>query len=339
MQSRWLWLAIPWAIFLILAAGWSAYWFGLSNAVRERLEAVAAREHVGGFKLSIGAIEARGFPMLLRFELTDLALAPLDDEWRINTAAGALHVQLFNPEHVIYEARAPIQIARPEATSTLSADALIFSVRLAQGAFAQAGVEADALVLDDPATPGALNVGKLVVNLRPDPRAEHEYQIAFAAEAVSLPAPVRSFEGLGQDVALLRAAIVLERARALLENEEGDTLGPWSASGGRLRFEALALNWGALSSTGAGWGGLDDQRRLIGELALPIEHPAQLFRALAAGPGVEDDARQTLTLLSAAFAQNAEPFTLDVEARDGVLRLEGLRARTLPPVYKPDDGE
>lgn len=336
MKSRWLWLAIPWAIFLILAAGWSAYWLGLSAAVRDRLEAVAAREHVGGFRVSIGAIEARGFPMLLRLELSDLALAPVDEEWRISTAAGALHVQMFNPEHVIYEARAPIVIARAEAVSTLSADALIVSVRLQQGAFAQAGIEADALVLDDPAEPGELRVGKLVVNLRPDPRSDAEHQIALSAEALSLPRPVRSFEGLGQEVALLRAAIVLEQSSALLESAEGDTLGPWSAAGGRLRFEALALNWGALSTTGAGWGSLDEERRLIGELALPIDEPAQLFRALAAGPGVEAETRQALTLLSAAFAQNAAPFTLDVEAQGGVLRLEGLRARSLPPVYKPD---
>jgi hypothetical protein len=334
MMKRWLWLAIPWAIFLALALGWVIYWNVLAHGARERVTAWLAQEQTRGAEASIGSIEARGFPVLLRLELRDIAYAPAGSGWRASTAAAALHVQMFNPQHVIFQAAAPFAFARGDGHVTnISAETLVVSVRNANGALAQAGLEADNLRLDDPNEDGALSARKIVLNLRPDPRAVGDLQVAFDAQGVSLAQPVRSFEALGQEVAALRAAIVIEHSAALLQGAEDDPLGPWREAGGRLRFEALAFTWDALQATGSGEVGLDDQRRLTGALALPIENPSALFRALAGGPDVERETRQALTLLSAAFAQNDNGLTLDVEAQDGVLRLEGLRTRTLPPVY------
>lgn len=333
-MKRWIWLAIPWAFFLALAIGWTVYWNVLANGARARVEAWAAAERERGADVRVSGIEARGFPVLLRLDLRDVVYAPAQGGWRLSTARGGVHVQMFNPRHVIFEAGAPIAFARDNGDVTnITGDALIVSVRMAGDALSQAGLEADNLVLDDPAEAGVLSVRKLVLNLRPDPRADGDMQMAFDAQALSLAQPVRSFEALGQEVEMLRAAIVIEQAGALAESAESDPLAPWRTAGGRLRFEALTLNWGALRTDGDGVAGLDDQRRLAGALALPIEEPTALFRALAGGPELSDDTRRALTLLSAAFAQSDRGLTLDVEAQNGVLRLEGLRVRDLPPVY------
>jgi hypothetical protein len=206
-------------------------------------------------------------------------------------------------------------------------------VRTAGGALAQAGIEADNLVLDDPAEAGVLSARKLVLNLRPDPRASGHMQVALDIEALGLPRPVRSFEALGQTLEALQAAVVIEQAQALLQSAPNDPLAPWRSGDGRVRFEALNVNWGPLRTTGQGVVRLDEQRRLAGALTLPIEEPAALFRALAGGADMNEDARRTLTLLSAAFARSERGLTLDVDAQNGVLRLEGLRVRELPSVY------
>ncbi len=334
MKTRWLWLVIPWVIFIALALGWVAYWNVLADGARERVQAWLASEQARGAEASIGRIEAKGFPVLMRLDLSGIAYAPAEGGWRLTSAAGALHVQMFNPEHVIFEAQAPLAFARDNGDVTnISADALIVSVRNAGGALAQAGVEADNLALDDPAQPGVLSARKLVLNLRPDPRADADTQVSLEMQGLSLAQPVRSFEGLGQDVAQLRAAIVIEQSAALLQSADGDPLAPWRAAGGRVRMEALAINWGALDGSGEGHIALDDQRRLAGELHLPIADPAAFFAALNASPEIDDDARLALSLLSRAFARSSEGLTLDLEGRDGVLRIEGLTARTLPPVY------
>lgn len=334
MKAKRLWLIIPWAIFLALAIGWVIYWNVLANGARTRLEAWIASEHAKGAQVSIGEIEARGFPVLLRLELAFIEYAPAGGGWRMTTEAGALHLQMLNPQHAIFEAKAPITVARDNGDVTnIRADALIVSVRMSGASLAQAGVEADNLVLDDPQEAGVTAARKLVLNMRPDPRAEGDVQIALDVQGLALAKPVRSFEALGQTVELLRAAVVAEHAAELLEGADGDALAPWRAVGGRLRFEALTLNWGALNTTGEGVVAIDDQRRLTGALAFPIEEPAPLLRTLADGPETNADTRQALTLLSAAFERNDRTLTLDLEAQDGVLRLEGFRVRRLPAVY------
>lgn len=334
MNARKLWLIVPWAIFAVLAIGWIIYWNTVAGAAEARVRAWAAEQTQQGADVSIGRIVKHGFPVLLRLEMRGLSYAPARGGWRVQTERADLHVEMWNPQHVILKAEAPIALSRANgATTNIMADALIASVRMNGAALAQAGIEADNLALDDPAQEGVLRARKVVLNVRPDARAAGEYQMAFEATALTLPRPVRSFEAFGLDVPMLRAAIVVTDAAALAQASQDDALGPWREAGGRLRIEALQLHWGPLETTGHGEGGLDEQRRLQGVLTLPIEHPAPIFTAIANGRNVNEDARRALGLLATGYMISGDDITLDVEAHDGVLRLEGLAVRPLPPVY------
>lgn len=333
-MKRALWLWIPWIAFVLLATAWVTYWHIVAGEAERRVRAWVTEEVARGARAEIGAIVRHGFPVLLRLELRDVAYAPARGGWRAETQAAHLHVQLMNTEHVMFEAPHPIAISRSDGGVTnIAADALIASLRTRGGALAQAGVEAENLTLDDPAEEGVLRAERLVINVRPDPRIDGDYQLAFDAATLTLPREVRSFETFGLSVPSLRAAIVVEEAAALLEASRDDPLGPWREAGGQLRFEALSLSWGPLEATGAGQGGLDAQRRLVGALSLSVPRPGGVFAALAQGGNVDESARQALTLLAAGYALSGDDITLDVEAGNGVLRLEGLPVRPLPPVY------
>lgn len=333
-MKKYIWLAAPWAVFILLALGWTLYWNTVAGEAERRVQASIAEQQADGATASIGAISRHGFPAIMRLQLDNVSYAPARGGWRATTERVDLHINLMNTQHVTIKAEAPIAIAREDGSITnIAADTMIGSFRTANGALAQAGVEADNLTLDDPSDDGILRARKLVINLRPDPRAEGEYQLSFDATELLLPRPVRSFETFGQEVAALRAAIVIEQGSALLESAPGDPTGPWREAGGRLRFEALALNWGPLQATGTGFGGLDAERRLAGDLELPIEEPAPIFTAIAQGENVSEDARRAIGLLAAGFAISGDGINLDVEAQNGVLRLEGLSVRELPPVY------
>ena len=145
----------------------------------------------------------------------------------------------------------------------MTADALIATLRTERGALAAGGVEADNLLLDDPAEEGQTRVRKVVLNVRPDARTAGAYQVSFDALALTLPRPVRSFEVLGQNVPTLRAAMVVTHGAALMGAAPGDPLGPWREAGGRVRFEGLILDWGPLQTTGSGEGGLVDANRTV----------------------------------------------------------------------------
>lgn len=334
MKIRGLWLVVPWVLFVVAALGWVFYWNYVANEAERRLRTWAFEQSALGASASFEDIVRHGFPVLLRLELLGVNYAPARGGWRATTDRADLHVNLTNPQHVTLEAKAPIAVSRANgAVTNISADAMIATMRTNSGALAVAGVEADNLVLDDPAQEGVLHAQRVVINIRPDSRAAGNYQFAFDAESLTLPRPVRSFEAFGNDVAALRAAIVVTQGAALLESSPEDPLGPWRTAAGRLRFEALVLNWGPIETTGTGEGGLDDQRRLEGRLVLPIERPAPILTAIANGPNVDDDARRALGLLAAGYVVTGNDITLDVGAEDGVLRIEGLPVRPLPPVY------
>ena len=334
MKIRGLWLIVPWVLFILAALGWVFYWNYLGNETERRLRAWVFEQNAAGGSAEIGRVVRHGFPVLMRLELQDIAYAPARGGWRAATQRADLNIDLLNPQHLILEAEAPIAISRSNGSITnVTADQLIASVRTARGSLAVAGVEADNLVLDDPAQEGVLRVTKLVTNMRPDPRAAGEYQLQFDLTSFTLPRPVRSFEAFGQDVAALKARIVIEGGAALLDSSPNDPLGPWREAGGRLRFEGIELNWGPLETIGTGEGGLDEQRRLNGRLVLPVDRPAPVLNAIATGPNVDDDARQALQLLAAGYLVTGDDITLDIGARDGVLNIEGLPVRPLPPVY------
>jgi hypothetical protein len=334
MKIRGLWLIIPWALFVLAALGWVFYWNSLANEAERRVHAWRFEQNADGAAVEIDQIIRHGFPVLLRLELKGVSYAAARGGWRVETDRADLNVDVINPQHVILEAKAPIAISRANgATTNITADALIASVRTDNNRLAVAGIEADNLVLDDPAEDGVLHAAKVLANVRPDARAAGEYQLAFDAQTLTLPRPVRSFEPFGLTVARLRAAIVIQNGALLMQSSPGDPLGPWREGGGRLRFDAVELNWGPLQTTGTGEGGLDAQRRLDGRLVLPVERPAPVLTAIANGPNVEDDARRALSLLAAGYVVTGEDITLDIGAHDGVLNIEGLPVRALPAVY------
>lgn len=334
MKRNWFWLVGPWALFIVLAVGWVAYWHIAAAEAERRIQSFLTEQQSRGASATIDRIVRHGFPAMLRLELQDVNYGPARGGWQMTTDRADLHLNLLNPQHLTLEAKAPIAFQRAGGAFTnVTADALIATLRTAGDRLATAGIEADNLALDDPQEDGVLRAAKVVLNVRPDPRAQGEYQVAFDAQALSLPRPVRSFEGLGQEVQALRAAIVVEQGAALLQTSPGDPLAPWREAEGKLRFDALVLNWGALQTTGTGEGGLDDQRRLQGALRLPIDRPGPFFSAIANGPDVNQDARRGLGLLATAYMLSGDDINLDVEAINGVLRLEGITVRTLPPVY------
>lgn len=334
MKIRGLWLIVPWTLFVFAALGWVFYWHYLANTAEQRVRGWAFEQSAGGASVQFERIVRHGFPVLLRLEMQGARYAAARGGWSVNTDRADLIVDVLNPEHVLLEAKAPISVTRANGSVTnVSADALIASLRTKSGVLAQAGIEADNLVLDDPAEDGVLHATKVMISVRPDARASGEYQLAMEAQALTLPRPVRSFEAFGLDVASLRAAVVVEDGALLLQSSPGDPLGPWRDGGGRLKFDALVLDWGPLQTTGAGEGGLDSQRRLDGRLVLPVDRPAPVLTAIANGPNVDNDARRALSLLAAGYVVTGNDITLDIGAHDGVLRIEGLPVRTLPAVY------
>lgn len=330
------WLVVPWALFVALALGWIGYWNYVASQAERQITAWQFNDNAAGAHVSHGAIVRHGFPVLLRLEIPNISYAPARGGWRLQTARADLNVDLLNPQHIILKAEAPISVSRADgAVTNVTAQSLVASIRMQGAALAVAGIEADNLVLDDPppAQPGRLTIVRFVANARPDPRRAGDYQLALEAANLTLPRPVRGLETFGLNAPLLRGAIVVEHGAALLQGAQGDPLGPWRDAGGKLRFEALDLQWGPLQTSATGEGELDALRRLEGRLVIPVAQPAPVLNAIANGSTINSNARSALQLLAAGYLVSGRQITLDVGAHDGVLTVESIPLRPLPPVY------
>lgn len=158
MKGKWIWLVGPWVLFLVLALGWVGYWFIVAHTSEQRIREWVSAQPAAGGSASTGRIVRHGFPTLMRLEMQDISYAPARAGWRIDTERMNLHINLLDTYHVTLDAKAPIAVSRADGAATnVTADALIATMRTQLGgALAMAGVEADNLVLDDPAEEGQL---------------------------------------------------------------------------------------------------------------------------------------------------------------------------------------
>lgn len=334
-RPRRLGLIIPWTIFAILVIGWVAYWFVLANLAQSRFNAAVEAERANGAEVQIGETRAGGFPLQFALTLTDVSYAPSDRSFRASTPRLVVHVNVLNPYHLLVGFSAPVDIARSETTSRLTATKALASIRFSNGALARASLEGEGLRIDDLSKPGdGVLIAKTLVHLRPDERAAGAYQLALQMEQVALPEPVRAFETFGQTIEALNAAIALDHAEAFSNAPRGDLLGPWSAAGGQARVEALNLAWGALHTQAQGTLTVDDARRPQGSLTLKLSEPATTLRALANSPTLSSDAKRAVQVAALAYALSGDQIDIPLLADDGFLKLATIPLRPLPPLYK-----
>ncbi|MGE3143404.1 MAG: DUF2125 domain-containing protein [Hyphomonadaceae bacterium] len=339
-QPRRLGLIIPWALFALIALGWTAYWNMLAHRARAYLEEAFAAERARGAHMTIGETSLRGFPLQCAFELRDVSYAPAGGAFAAMTQRVIVHVNVLNAQHVIVAFPAPLAFTRRDGRATsISGQGALLSVHTAAGALARASFEADALALSDPAKPAeATRFGRTLLHLRPDPRTPGAYQLAAQFEHIVLPRPAASLEGLGQEIAALDIAMVIEQGAALFNAPRGDALGAWAATGAQARLEGFGISWGAAQGAGHGAVRIDAERRLAGALSFKLEQPAQAFAALARSPALSRDARQGLqtAALAASFSQGA--LEIPLTAADGWLRVGPARVKELKPLYRPASG-
>ncbi|MGE0045059.1 MAG: DUF2125 domain-containing protein [Hyphomonadaceae bacterium] len=328
-------LIIPAILFVVLALGWTAYWHILKDQAARRIEAALAHERAAGAEANATIVRAWGFPLELAFDLADVSYAPADGAWRASTQRMRLNVSPTNPQHLIAELPAPLTLAfRGERGTTLTGEGLIVSIRTRGNALAQAGVEGANVRYADPAPDGrSFTAGRLVANLRPDPRTQSAYQFSLDIENFGLARPVRAFEPFGTIIERASARIVLERGAALMQLTRRDPLEAWARDNGSASIESARVQWGPATIEGRGRVGVDAERRFDGRIDVTFEDPAEAIRALSQSESIPRDARRALELFAVGAALSGDDLDTNVAASDGWLSLGGIRVREIAPLY------
>ena len=267
-KPRRLGLILPWSLFAVACAAWTAFWFFAKDQAIKRLDAAIVDARGRGIDAGYGSIRASGYPLHLKLHLANahFAMAPFP---RLEAATLPVAVNLVDPSHVIVDLKDGFRwTADGGAINEIDPDRGAMSLHWKGSAFSR-------LSLDLEGAP----TKKLLAHVRPDPRSPNALQVAVDVQGA-------------RDGESMRAGIVIEHADALQTAASDDPLAAWIARGGRARVEALDLNWRGARMRGAGVFGVDALRRPVGKATLTAEGESAAVLALlgALDPGAGNTA-------------------------------------------------
>jgi hypothetical protein len=322
-------LILPWVIFALMLAGWTAYWFVLSGETLRTLEKAKAGMP-DGTRLSYSTVSIQGYPSRLLAVMTDARLDGPNNRYVLATPQASLAVSVLNPGHVLVFAQNPLRLKAAAVDWTVTADGIESSFRIAKaGGLLEARLVVSNLKVDDPA--GAPSTAdRFAVALKPDPKTPHEWLIAVDADGFR-PGATKGLEGFANAPARFRAGLVFERADLI--QPRGDPLAAWAQAGARLRIEAFEGGIGDVSATAEGAFTLDAQKRWEGALTLDFADAAAGLRAVVGSSLIEPRARGAAQAFALAQGVAGGGVNATIRAEDGRWRLGPIDLGAIDPLY------
>jgi hypothetical protein len=330
------WLYAPYVLVLCVVLGWAGFWFMVKGRVASGFDQWLAKEANAGRDWACERRSIAGFPFRIEVKCAGLTLVRRNDPSAPALSLGPLLVlaQIYDPRLVIGETPGPLTATWADGRKgEMSWASARMSLRSSS-----AGLERASLLLDKPvfASTGLemepVRAAKLEAHLRPAPArtAEQAYDLSMDMAALSL-AGLDQLAGT-REPADVKLAATVTHAGAFLGGLTPATLETWRAAGGAVEFSNFGIAKNRSVLEGAGWLGLDDQRRIRGRIEASQSGIDQIGGMRLGGlldAGALFSGRPAVTTEG---GRNLKPLP-PVEARDGRLFIGPLR---LPgPPLKP----
>lgn len=222
------------AIFIVVA-GWSAAWFYGRSVLAGQLDLQMRRLAEQGLDLTCADLGIAGYPF--RYEVACRDMKSID-RWGATGSLGGLNAValIYNPWHVIFEARSPAAMAVPVSgvTGDVTWDTARASVRLSENALSalDAVVESPEASLASLASAGQFAADKAEVHLREVPDIDGTLEGFVTVDKLAL----KSLPNLAETVSL-RGHVRVANGMALLAGADVATL--VLANDGELPFRLM----------------------------------------------------------------------------------------------------
>ena len=326
-RARYAPLIIPFAIVLIVLVVWTAWWFWLSQQVRERLDLAAEGLRAQGWEVAYSEPTLSGWPFRTRLESEHVRLtAPTGHE--IAAPSLTAEANAYRPDRWVVVADEGLVLTRGDKGKVAVAAPVI---RASASGLTQPFPNLALEVLEPVFTahPGAEpfpleRAERIELYLRPGEAREAEgetVQTALPASQRNVDVLFRLIDATGRDggpiafmsrdgLFSLQAETVVENFQGLSGPDAPTLLAAWTASGGRfldVRGEMQAGDSAARLT--ADELRADEDGRLVGTLRLSADRAAPALTGLARSETVN----RTATVGAAAAAGASEVLTGDVE--------------------------
>lgn len=348
-------LALPLGLVIVLAFGWSIYWFVAAYYAEIAIDRQIARQSENGREITCGERSFGGFPFRFALTCSEAKLA-------INRPGQSVEIQLpelrgivqaYNLTHAIAELTGPMNVTVSEAgkpdqlvrvqwsnarasiqTTTLEISAGDLSAEDVQ---VWTGASPDQLTGDAHSTI-ALYEGHIRRTID-DTGASNLPDFDFASNATGLtlqmPPPARRKVNLS-------TASMSGSAYDLPLHERGDRemfLRTWQQADGRIEFHQIWLDGTDTTVNAAGEMMLSPSGRPDGNFAIDIVGIDQLLHQVnqTAGSSITGVAQfmlQMVRSIATPSTFNGQPaIRLDIEFDDGVIKVQGNPIARTGPLY------
>jgi len=293
--ARWA-LYLPYILLLVLAAGVSAFWFIARDRVDDAVDAWLTTEAGRGRQWTCPDRALSGFP--LRFEISCTRPTfdgQLGDGRRVQGEMASFRAvaQIYDPNLVVLDFTGPVTVreeGRPE-TLRLGWEGFSLSVRRTANAFSRlsAYMKKPVLAALD-SNGGETLLGRAEAweaHVRPDPAAAAGDREMWdvASQLVKATSPVADALLGNPAPANVELQAGLDHAGVFVKGAGPAQIDAWRAAGGRLKVALLKLTRGDQIIEARGELGVDDLRRLSGQLDVKAAGVSELLARLTGRRG------------------------------------------------------
>lgn len=306
---RRLWLGLGLGL-AVLLGGHALFWRWATGRMEQALQAEMAQWRAQGWTVSAGPAVRSGWPLHLRLEVPEVAIAgrfgpPGGVAW--SAARVVLDLSLLHPRTLVLDFVGPQRLRLgPGPALPLEAAQARAIVPLATGApprtldIALRGLRAG--------PPGAgLRAAHATLHLAGQPGAvagEPAVAVVFAARDIALPPlPAGESWALGPRITALELDAALTGPLPAIADPEARAAA-WRDGGGTVALHALTLRWGPLDLDGSASLALDAALQPMGAARLRMTGQAATLDALARAGVIAGPAAQAAKAVLALMAQS-----------------------------------
>jgi hypothetical protein len=341
MRRRLAWIPIA-LVLVVLAAGYTAYWFYVAGVVRQGIVDWFEARRQEGYSVGADRIAVSGFPFAIRARLDGAVMAQdrAQPGWELRLPVLVGEAMPWSPHRWILAGERGGRFhldpgpARPSATiEAARLGGLVAPTPSGEPAAGGTTVEitgGDVTIQADQ----RIRIARAAVSavLPANARIGHLEVWSHAAlrfEQVTLPVAVGPLGQTVDQIALTAAVKGSVPPGALRQ-----ALARWRDDGGTLELESFRLAWGKLLAIAGGTLALDDQLQPIGSLSATIEGQNEILDALAAAGTMKSGdaqlAKIALGLLAKPGPDGRPQITAPVRIQNSEVYLGPARVARLP---------
>src|SRR5260370_20270872 len=253
---------LPFALFVALAAGWTALWFHASSVAQASIAAWRAREAQSGRLYTCASENLGGYPFGIEVgcAAAGAQMRGADAQFVVKAKDLLVVAQVYRPNLLIAEVEAPLTFEAPNGGISLIADWTLAqtSVRGLPPTPERISLAVDQFRLDQKSPAGSqtlLTAKHMEVHVRLDPDSTPGRPVLDLAARFADAASPAAGSLMPQPIDF-EATAVLRGLKDLTPRSLAALLGQLQAAGGRLEIEPAPLNRGDMIAVGAGSLGL-----------------------------------------------------------------------------------